>query len=85
MGNFSDFFEELDEPLENSVLQKLLDRDIDPAEREIFTLTARNWGLAIPRPSEVAQTEFKNSKQITQKIFLMYSKVLITIFCFLDV
>jgi len=63
---------ELFEPLENAIrdqfISALVGREVSEAERQIIALPLRHGGLGLTDPRETANTEYKHSIQITDKL-----------------
>ncbi|KAL5266795.1 hypothetical protein ACHWQZ_G003996 [Mnemiopsis leidyi] len=64
----SEFFEELEYEIHNTLLPALIGREISELEREIVALPVRLGGLGIPIPNKESKHEYEASRQITKSL-----------------
>ena len=64
----SEYFEELEYEINNTLLPAIIGREISEQEREIIALPVRLGGLGIPMPDKECKHEYEASRQITNSL-----------------
>ena len=64
----SEYFDELEYEIHNTLLPAIIGREISDLEREIVALPVRLGGLGIPMPNKESKYEYEASRQITNSL-----------------
>ena len=62
------FFAPLEEVIRNKLIPAIIGRNITDIERKLISLPVRLGGMGIQNPCDTADTEFRNSTQVTQNL-----------------
>ena len=66
--DMSELFEPLENVIRDQLILALVGREVSEAKRQILALPLRHGGVGLTDPQETAETKYKHSTQITDKL-----------------